>query len=160
MTWQDYKIEDNYQRIFIPQRTQPPHIGHIGMLEAACEEASEVIIGIGSANKHDEMNPYFAIEREMMLRYSLEEKGITNYRFVHIPDFEDDNEWMEYVVKEAHLDKNTKIVSGNGWVGKIFGGQGCGGELLLNRADDRGGLAACSAAHLVANTGCDNVIPG
>jgi cytidyltransferase-like protein len=122
MANENYTIEDNYQKMFIPQRTQPPHIGHISMLEAACREAGVVIIGIGSANKYDAKNPYFAVEREMMLKKSLEDKGLTNYRFVHAPDLGSDEEWKDYVARNAGVDKYTKIVSGNDWVEKIFAG--------------------------------------
>lgn len=121
MAQEDNQLEN---RMFMPQRTQPPHIGHISMLEAACREADEVIIGIGSANKYDAKDPYFAIEREMMLRKSLDDKGIGNYRIIHVPDFKDDNEWKQYVVENAGIDRYTKIVSGNGWVKDIFGADG------------------------------------
>ena len=112
------------ERLFIPQRTQPPHKGHISMLEAACNQATEVVIGIGSANVTDYKNPYTAVERELMLRKSLEDLGVTNYSFVHIPDFEKDAEWMQYVQKHAKLDYQTTILSGNSWVENIFGREG------------------------------------
>ena len=116
--------EYNYQRLFIPQRTQPPHQGHISMLEAACHNAAEVVIGIGSANITDAKNPYTASERELMLRKSLDDRGLTNYSFVHIPDFEQDAQWVQYVKEQAKLDQNTAIVSGNSWVENIFGKEG------------------------------------
>ncbi|MCA9486723.1 adenylyltransferase/cytidyltransferase family protein [Candidatus Woesearchaeota archaeon] len=127
MVWQDNIIEyDAKEKLFVPQRTQPPHIGHISMLEAACNNADEVIIGIGSANKIDSQNPYFAIEREMMLRKSLEDKALTNYRFVHMPDFNNDRDWLDYVLKNAGLSPKTKVVSGNPWVEQVFGERGYG----------------------------------
>lgn len=125
MVWQD-KVIENYGKgnLFVPQRTQPPHIGHISMLEAACKSADEVIIGIGSANIINEKNPFYAIEREMMLRKSLEDKGLDNYRFVHMPDFNDDRDWLNYVLDNAGLDSRTKVVSGNSWVEGVFGEKG------------------------------------
>ena len=112
------------ERLFIPQRTQPPHAGHISMLEAACNNATELVIGIGSANVTDAKNPYTATERELMLRKSLEDRGLTNYSFVHIPHFKDDTEWVQYVKEHAKLDYHTAIVSGNSWVEDIFGKEG------------------------------------
>jgi len=121
MVWEDKKIENRGKgKLFIPQRTQPPHIGHISMLEAACSMADEVIIGIGSANIINAQNPYYAIEREMMLRNSLEDKKISNYRFIHMPDFNDDRDWLDYVLKYSGFNSNTKVVSGNSWVEEIF----------------------------------------
>lgn len=125
MAWEDKKIENHSKgKLFIPQRTQPPHIGHISMLEAACKKADSVIIGIGSANIINKNNPYYAIEREMMLRKSLEDKGITNYNFVHMLDFNDDKEWLDYVLNNAGLDYRTKVLSGNPWVEDVFTSRG------------------------------------
>ncbi len=125
MTWQDKVIENNGKgKLFIPQRTQPPHIGHISMLEAACSMADEVIIGIGSANIINAQNPYYSIEREMMLRRSLEDKDISNYRFIHMPDFNDDRDWLDYILKYSGFNNTTKVVSGNLWVEEVFGQKG------------------------------------
>lgn len=68
----------------------------------------------------DERNPYTAYERELMLRKSLEQVGVHNYRFVYIPDFIDDATWMNYVQKEANLNSKTKILTGNDFVEELF----------------------------------------
>ena len=127
MVWQNKvvektkrKYEDEVTSLFIPQRTQPPHRGHISMLEAACSMADEVIIGIGSANIINKSNPYYSIEREMMLRKSLDDKGLSNYRFIHMPDFNEDKDWIHYILDNAQLRAGTKIVSGNEWVQDVF----------------------------------------
>lgn len=107
--------------LFIPMRTQPPHVGHIGMLEAACRNAKTVIIGIGSANRQDMRNPYTADERELMLKKSLEDIGLyENYRFVHIPDFDSDEDWVQYLADNCGVGYGTTVVSGNPWIQKIF----------------------------------------
>ncbi|MFC1723910.1 adenylyltransferase/cytidyltransferase family protein [Nanoarchaeota archaeon] len=111
-------------KLFIPQRTQPPHRGHVSMLESACRMADEVVIGIGSANKYDAKNPYTADERQMMLDYSLQQRGVSNYRFIQVPDFETDSDWIDYVTEYAEMDENSKVVSGNPWVDQIFGERG------------------------------------
>ena len=108
------------ERLFVPQRTQPPHIGHMSMLEAACNAAEEVVIGIGSANKYDAKNPYTADEREQMLKKSLDDMGLTNYSFVHLDDYNSDQEWLDNTIETAGLDKNTAVVSGNPWVQKVI----------------------------------------
>lgn len=112
-----------YTKIFVPQRTQPPHIGHISLLEAAAAEAEHVVIGIGSANKHDALNPYTANERQQMLEKSLHDVGVTNYSFVHLDDCEKDEDWVAQVRQKVGLDTKTAIVSGNPWVADIFAEQ-------------------------------------
>jgi len=94
------------------------------MLEAACMEADEVVIGVGSANVIDARNPYTANEREMMLEKSLSDKGISNYRFVQIPDFHDDKSWVNYIQNVAEVDQDTTILSGNPWVAQAFSSRG------------------------------------
>ncbi len=128
MVWKDKGIEQRTSKLrheetslFIPQRTQPPHRGHISMLEAACSMVDEVIIGIGSANIINKSNPYYSVEREMMLRKSLDDKGLSNYRFIHMPDFNEDRDWIHYILDNAQLRAGTKIVSGNEWVQNVFG---------------------------------------
>jgi cytidyltransferase-like protein len=115
---------ETIDKLFIPQRTQPPHIGHISMLEAACQNAKEVVIGICSANKADKKNPYTAPEREQMLRKSLEDRGISNYKFIYVPDFDIDSDWFNYIEEKAGLDENTKFVSGNDWVAELCSERG------------------------------------
>lgn len=106
--------------LFIPQRTQPPHVGHIRMLENACKKADFVTIGIGSSNKLNSSNPYTADERRLMLDYSLRDLGISNYDFVNVPDFEDDSNWVNYILTNCGLTSKSSIVSGNDWVKQIF----------------------------------------
>lgn len=113
-------------KLFIPQRTQPPHIGHISMLEAACLNADEVVIGIGSANVIDQSNPYYSVEREMMLRKSLEDKGLNNYSFIHMPDFNNDMDWLGYIMDNAGIKEGDSILSGNPWVEEVFSSRGYG----------------------------------
>ena len=90
-----YKHLTNKKEYFLPMRTQPPHKGHISMIEAACKQADHVTIGVGSSNANGEKNPYTAEERQMMLDYSLKEKGIRNYSFVKLYDFDSDEAWFD-----------------------------------------------------------------
>lgn len=43
-------------------RFKPLHLGAAAMLEALCENAEEVVIGIGSSNKYNLRNPFTAEE--------------------------------------------------------------------------------------------------
>lgn len=105
-------------------RTQPAHIGHINMLELACQKADEVIIAIGSANKLNEKNPYTAYERKLILEKSLQDKGIENYRFVTLNDYDNDNDWYNEVLEKINYSKECTILSGNPWVEEIFTKEG------------------------------------
>lgn len=111
------------EKLFIPERTQPPHIGHIMMLESALENAKEVIVGIGSSNVIDERNPYSAYERELMLRKSIEEKGYSNYSFAYIPDFKTDDVWIKYIEEKINI-KGATILTGNDYVQELFNNLG------------------------------------
>lgn len=111
-------------KFFIPQRTQPPHIGHISMLKAASKLADHIIIGIGSANRLNAKNPYTAPERELMLTKSLRDVGVTNFSFIYVPDFDNDQAWTNYIIKHAQVDHATTVLSGNSWVLEIFNSRG------------------------------------
>jgi nicotinamide mononucleotide adenylyltransferase len=106
---------------FVPMRVQPAHKGHLGVLEALVGSENTVTIGIGSANKMDNKNPYTAKEREMILTYDLEKKGyMDKVTIVHVPDFKTDEEWITYLHENNAVKKTTTIVSGNEWVKQIF----------------------------------------
>jgi len=118
------KNSDSIEKLVIPQRTQPPHIGHISMLEAACMNAKEVVIAIGSCNVTNKKNPYTAEERELMLRKSLEDVGVSNYSFIYVPDFNSNEDWVNYLKENAQMKKGSKVLSGNDYVELIFAQQG------------------------------------
>ncbi len=48
-------------------RFKPVHKGHAAILEALCERADLVYIGLGSPNKYDVRNPFSAKESEEMI---------------------------------------------------------------------------------------------
>ena len=80
-------------------RFQPFHKGHLLVLQHACKEYGEVIIGIGSSQYSGTVeNPFSVEEREEMICRSLHESGITNYRIVGIPDIHDLPRWVDHVL--------------------------------------------------------------
>jgi len=97
--------ENKLGRVGVIARFKPLHNGAYAMLEAVCENANEVIIGIGSANKYSLRNPFTAKESEDMVRLTLEQK-FSNYSIIHIPDFaqipeySDGKKWKEYVIEK------------------------------------------------------------
>ena len=104
-------------------RFKPLHIGGAYMLEAICEHADEVLIGIGSSNKYNLRNPFTAQESEDMVHAYLGGR-FNNYSIVHIPDFAQDpqyangEKWKKHVVKTfGTLDH---FISGNGFVKELL----------------------------------------
>jgi nicotinamide-nucleotide adenylyltransferase len=67
-------------------RFKPLHLGGAAMLESLCEQAEQVIIGIGSCNRYDARNPFTADESHAMVDALLAPR-YSNYSIVHIPDF-------------------------------------------------------------------------
>lgn len=68
-------------RGFFPGRFQPFHRGHVQFVEQILEEASEVVVAVGSAGlSHTEENPFTAGERISMIHRTLE--GVEGTTFV------------------------------------------------------------------------------
>ncbi len=100
-------------------RWKPVHLGHASVLEAMCEQASEVIIGLGSSNVYDIRNPFSAKESREMIDLVLK-KRFSNYSFVEVPDFNDGQKWCEYV---THLfGKLDYFVTANEYVRDLLKG--------------------------------------
>src|SRR3989344_7821397 len=97
-------------------RFKPLHLAGARMLEALCEEADQVVIGLGSANKYNLRNPFTVKESEAMVRAYLS-SAYDNYECIEIPDFaqmpeyKDGQKWREYIVK--HLGKLDYFITGN-----------------------------------------------
>lgn len=89
-------------------RFQPLHNGHKHAIEDADEEYN-VIIGIGSANQgRTKHNPLHAREREQLI-----ESCFPDLEHRQIPDFEDDDTWLNYLQNNLSFDL---VISGNDWV--------------------------------------------
>ncbi|MBN1976814.1 MAG: adenylyltransferase/cytidyltransferase family protein [Anaerolineae bacterium] len=87
---------EHFDRIGMVARWQPVHRGHVPVLRALCDRASQALIGIGSSNKHDLRNPFTLEERIDMVRLALAER--TNYALIPVPDLDDGPRWREMVV--------------------------------------------------------------
>ncbi len=79
-------------------RFKPVHKGHAAILEALCERADLVYIGLGSPNKYDVRNPFSAKESEEMIDLVLKPK-YSNYSFIEVPDLDNGPKWSELVPK-------------------------------------------------------------
>jgi nicotinamide-nucleotide adenylyltransferase len=101
-------IPERLGRVGFIGRFKPLHLGGEALLEALCQRADEVVIGIGSANKYNARNPFTAQESEGMVRAALGKYN--NYRFIdvpdfaHIPEYKDGLKWKEFVVDNFKVD--------------------------------------------------------
>ncbi len=79
-------------------RFKPLHKGHQVVLEALCERADHVYIGLGSTNKYNFKNPFTAQESKEMIDLILKPK-YSNYSFIEVPDLDNGPRWKEQAVK-------------------------------------------------------------
>lgn len=80
-----------YGRIGTVARWKPVHLGHEAMLVSLLERADHLVIGIGSANKHDARNPFTAAETRDMLERIL--NGRNNFEIIEVPDLGHGPRW-------------------------------------------------------------------
>ena len=112
--------QKRFSAIGIVARLKPLHNGAELMLEAACENADHVIIGIGSSNRYDLRNPFTAEESEAMVHACLQPK-YTNYKIIYVPDFghldpayRDGQKWRCYI--KENFSPLDAFISGNDYV--------------------------------------------
>ncbi|MBI4095402.1 MAG: adenylyltransferase/cytidyltransferase family protein [DPANN group archaeon] len=98
-------------------RFKPVHLGHASILEAMCEQASEVIIGLGSSNVCDLRNPFTAKESAEMIGLVLK-KRFSNYAFVEIPDLNNGQKWRGLAV--SLFGKLDYFVTANDYVRELL----------------------------------------
>jgi bifunctional NMN adenylyltransferase/nudix hydrolase len=79
-------------------RMQPPHKAHIEIIERALEQATNVIVLIGSSNQPRTIkNPWTWREREDMIRACFDLSVQDNLAFFGISDTYNDQEWVRSV---------------------------------------------------------------
>jgi len=105
-------------------RFQPFHLGHLKDIKNALNEVDELIIGIGSSReKHTKENPFSVEERIELIEHVLAAEDIGNYTIFPIPDFSDDEKWVEHI--EALVPKFDIVFTGNDWTERCFKKKGC-----------------------------------
>ena len=117
-------ITKKYHTVGLVARLKPLHIGARAMLEAACENAEHVKIGIGSCNRYDLRNPFTKEESADMVNAILQHL-YSNYEILFIPDFahldekfHDGKKWMEFVTTTyGTLDA---FITGNDYVKELL----------------------------------------
>ncbi len=112
-----------FQSLGLIGRFKPLHNGAALMLDAVCDRAEEVKIGIGSSNKYNLRNPFTAEETEQMIRAYLLPRH-DNFEIIHVPDFAhvpeyaDGQQWRKYV--KDHFGTMDAFVSGNDYVQNLL----------------------------------------
>ncbi|MBI1969876.1 hypothetical protein HYS48_04230 [Candidatus Woesearchaeota archaeon] len=112
-------LEKKLGKVGLVARFKPLHNGGATMLEALCEQAEYVIIGIGSSNKYNARNPFTAEESKAMVEVFLSPR-YSNYTILlipdygHVPEYSDGQRWKQEVRQQfGSLDA---FISGNPYV--------------------------------------------
>jgi nicotinamide-nucleotide adenylyltransferase len=78
-------------------RFQPPHLGHLSVLEEVAAEVDRLVIVVGSSQySHTLENPFTAGERVWMLDESLVERDI-HATIIPVPDIHRNSLWVSHV---------------------------------------------------------------
>ncbi|MCW1296631.1 MAG: nicotinamide-nucleotide adenylyltransferase [Candidatus Parvarchaeota archaeon] len=104
-------------------RFQPFHYGHLEAIKNILKECDEVIIVVGSSQfKNTIENPFSAMERIEMIKRTLNTHHIKQFRIIKVKDFNDDNKWVETVIKKSQ--KFDVVYSNNTYVREILKNRG------------------------------------
>ncbi len=155
-------------------RFQPFHNGHLDAVKQVLEHSdgySEIIIGIGSAENHDEPdNPLTAGERAELIDLALrsspfckgglegdlktsplagEKEGDTKFWIIPIRDINNYSEWPHHVVKLCP--KFDAIFSGSELVMKLFREAFSNGEIKVYELEKRLNISATEVREKIRN---------
>jgi nicotinamide-nucleotide adenylyltransferase len=108
---------ERYNVIGMVARWRPVHVGHAAVLRGLCESATQVRIGIGSANRYNARNPFTADEARAMIDLTLQ--GRDNYEVIAVDDLDNGPRWREYV--HGLFGSLDVFVSDNPYVSQLMG---------------------------------------
>jgi nicotinamide-nucleotide adenylyltransferase len=104
-------------------RFQPFHKGHLLLIQSISNQYEEIIIGIGSSQySNTSENPFSEDERMKMIKKSLENTGMSNYRIVSIPDLHNPPKWVSHVL--SIVSDFGVVISNNSFTRKLFSKKG------------------------------------
>ena len=92
-----------YKTGLVIGRFQPFHLGHKYLIEEALKYCEKIVIGIGSANKNNDINPWDSSKRRKMLvgyvkHEKLEDRVIS---IVDLYDNPDDDMWFDNLLRKT-----------------------------------------------------------
>lgn len=101
-------------------RFQPFHKGHLYLILQALTKVEKLIIGIGSANIHDENNPLTYEQRKVMLETVIDREKIKNkvVKIIPLNDYYNDDLWYKNTLLNAG--KFDVVIGNNEWTNEIF----------------------------------------
>lgn len=153
-------VERLYERVVVPGRFQPPHLGHLNLILQALEISREVVVAVGSAQESFTLeNPLTAGERiealTIMLRAELGSgfcERITT--IAPVPDILMNKVWVQYL--RMMLPRFDAVITGNELVALLFEDMGypvvkprfykrslCSGTLIRRRVVEGGEWKEC-----------------
>ena len=104
-------------------RFQPFHNGHLMVLKSIKNQYKEIIIGIGSSQYCNTIeNPFSYDERKKMVKKSLDDIEIKNYRIISITDIHNPPKWVSHVlsiVRDFDI-----VISNNFFTKRLFSEKG------------------------------------
>lgn len=113
-----------YKRGLFVGRFQPPHNGHLKVIEWILNRCEELIIVIGSAQKaYEEDNPFTAGERVEMLYEMLRAHfPLKKYLLIPVSDINNNSLWVSYI--NSVVPKYDAVFSNNSLTKKLFSDAG------------------------------------
>jgi len=100
-------------------RFQPFHNGHLKAIKYLSNKYDELIIGIGSSQYSNTIdNPFSSDERMLMIKESLKQENLTNYKIILIPDINNPPKWVDHVL--SITSDFDVVVSNNDFTKKLF----------------------------------------
>ncbi len=100
-------------------RFQPFHNGHLKAIKYLSDKYDELIIGIGSSQYSNTIdNPFSSDERMLMIKESLKQENLTNYKIILIPDINNPPKWVDHVL--SITSDFDVVVSNNDFTKKLF----------------------------------------
>lgn len=104
-------------------RFQPPHHGHVALVQAALAHADEVIVAIGSAQaSHTVSDPFTAGERIVLLEAALDAADLPRPRMIPVPDLGQYHLWVAHV--SAYVPPYDLVVTGSPLTERLFADAG------------------------------------
>lgn len=105
-------VPDTYDCAVLIGRFQPPHLGHLALLQQALARARQVVVILGSAfQARSPKNPFTWQERAEMLAGALPPEQAARVRCVPVRDYYDEPRWVA-AVREAvqqHTEPGDRI---------------------------------------------------
>ncbi len=112
-----------YNKLGLIGRFRPLHKGHVSLLQSTCILSQEVIIGIGSSNRYNYLNPFTVQEVKDMINISIG-SDFKNYHIIEVPDYaqtpkySNGEKWAKETIEL--FGETDGFISGNSFVKELL----------------------------------------